>query len=88
MYKPWVNAEEYIKAEEQKRLYSYPNLHKEEENNFYREYLIQEITRQMNELRVNFPEVVMKMCVNSEDMMEDEHGNLYIDGLDRSFTFE
>lgn len=88
MYKPWVNAEEYIKAEEQKRLYSYPNLHKEEEYSFYCEYLIQEITRQMNELRVNFPEVIMKMYVNGEDMMEDEHGNLYIDGLNQSFAFE
>lgn len=90
MYKPWVNAEE-LKVEEHKRLHSYPtypSLYKEKENSFYCEYLIQEITRQMNELRVNFPEVVMKMYVNSEDTMEDEHGNLYIDGLNQSFVFE
>lgn len=87
MYKPWVNAEE-LRVEEHKKLHSYPNLHKEEENSFYCEYLIQEITRQMNELRVNFPEVVMKMYVNGEDTMEDEHGNLYIDGLNQSFVFE
>lgn len=88
MYKPWVNAEEYVKAEEQKRLYSYPNLHKEEDNIFYREVLIQEITAAMNALRENYPEVVMKMYVNGEDTMEDEHGNLYIDGLNQSFVFE
>lgn len=88
MYKPWVNAKEYMKAEEQKRLYSYPNLHKEEDDIFYREILIQEITAAMNALRENYPEVVMKMYVNGEDTMEDEHGNLYIDGLNQSFVFE
>lgn len=88
MYKPWVNAKEYMKAEEQKRLYSYPNLHEEEDNIFYREILIQEITAAMNALRENYPEVVMKMYVNGEDTMEDEHGNLYIDGLNQSFVFE
>ena len=88
MYKPWVNAKEYMKAEEQKRLYSYPNLHKEEDDIFYREVLIQEITAAMNALRENYPEVVMKMYVNGEDTMEDEHGNLYIDGLNQSFVFE
>ena len=54
----------------------------------YRDYLIQEITRCMNELRENCPEVVMKIYVNSEDTMEDEHGNFYIDGLNQSFVFE
>lgn len=88
MYKPWVNAKEYMKAEEQKRLYSYPNLHQEEDDIFYREVLIQEITAAMNALRENYPEVVMKMYVNGEDTMEDEHGNLYIDGLNQSFVFE
>ena len=88
MYKPWINAEEFMKAEEQKRLYSYPNLHKEEDDIFYREILIQEITAAMNALRENYPEVVMKMYVNGEDTMEDEHGNLYIDGLNQSFVFE
>lgn len=88
MYKPWVNAKEYMKAEEQKRLYSYPNLHEEEDNIFYREILIQEITAAMNALRENYPEVVMKMYVNGEDTMEDEHGNLYIDGLNQSFVFK
>lgn len=88
MYKPWVNAKEYMKAEEQKRLYSYPNLHKEEDDIFYREVLIQEITAAMNALRENYPEVVMKMYVNGEDTMEDEHGNLYIDGLNQSFVFK
>lgn len=88
MYKPWVNAEEYMKAEKQKKLYSYPNLHKEEDDIFYREILIQEITAAMNALRENYPEVVMKMYVNGEDTMEDEHGNLYIDGLNQSFVFE
>ena len=88
MYKPWVNAKEYMKAEEQKRLYYYPNLHKEEDDIFYREVLIQEITAAMNALRENYPEVVMKMYVNGEDTMEDEHGNLYIDGLNQSFVFE
>ena len=87
MYKPWVNAEE-LKVEEHKELYSYPNLHKEEDNIFYREILIQEITAAMNALRENYPEVVMKMYVNGEDTMEDEHGNLYIDGLNQSFVFE
>ena len=88
MYKPWVNAKEYMKAEEQKRFYSYPNLHKEEDDIFYREVLIQEITAAMNALRENYPEVVMKIYVNGEDTMEDEHGNLYIDGLNQSFVFE
>ena len=42
----------------------------------------------MNALRENYPEVVMKMYVNGEDTMEDEHGNLYIDGLNQYFVFE
>lgn len=54
----------------------------------YRDYLIQEITRCMNELRENYPEVVMKIYINGEDTMEDEHGNLYIDGLNQFFVFE
>lgn len=87
MYKPWVNTEE-LKVEEHKRLYSYLNLHEEEDNIFYREILIQEITAAMNTLRENYPEVVMKMYINGEDTMEDEHGNLYIDGLNQSFVFE
>ena len=58
-----------------------------EEKINYRDYLINEITTAMNTLRENYPEVEMKMFVNDEDTMEDEHGNLYIDALDHSFTF-
>ena len=59
-----------------------------EEKIDYRDYLINEITTAMNTLRENYPEVVMKMYVNGEDMIEDERGNLYIDGLNQSFVFE
>lgn len=59
-----------------------------EYENFYRDYLIQELTRYMETLRETFPEVVMKMYVNGEDTMEDEHGNIYIDALNHSFIFE
>ena len=59
-----------------------------EEKIDYRDYLINEITTAMNTLRENYPEVVMKMYVNGEDMIEDERGNFYIDGLNQSFVFE
>lgn len=84
MYKPWVNVEEYKQAEEYKRSFS----QRSEDDIFYREILIQDITVAMNTLRKKYPEVVMKMYVNGEDTMEDEHGNLYIDGLNQSFVFE
>ena len=58
-----------------------------EDREFFKYYLIQEITRHMEVLREEFPEVEMKMFVNGEDTMEDEHGNLYIDALNQSFTF-
>jgi len=79
MYKPWVNAEEYLKAEEQKRF-------KEEEIN-HRDYLIQEIITAMNTLRKNYPEVEMRIYFSSNQTMEDICGT-FIDGLDCSFSFE
>ena len=53
----------------------------------YRDYLIQEITNCMHELRENYPEVEMRIYFSSNQTMEDICGT-FIDGLDCSFSFE
>ena len=58
-----------------------------EDREFFKHYLIQEITRHMEALREEFPEVEMKMFVASYEVQEDMEGNPYIDALDHSFTF-
>ena len=60
-----------------------------EDREFFKHYLIQEITRHMEALREEFPEVEMKMYVASYEVQEDMEGNSYIDALalDRPFTF-
>lgn len=83
MYKPWVNAEEYMQAEEYKRSFSQRN----EDDIYYREILIQEIVSAMNTLREKYPEVEMKMFVSSCDVQEDMNGYPYIDALDHTFVF-
>ena len=59
-----------------------------EDKEFYKFYLIQEITRHMDILRESFPEVEMRLCCfDSGDIKEDENGDSYIDVLDSYFTF-
>ena len=58
-----------------------------EDREFFKHYLIQEITRHMEALREEFPEVEMKMFVASHEVQEDMEGNPYIDALNYSFTF-
>ena len=86
MYKPWANAEE-LKAEEHKKLHSYSNLYKEKENDFYRDYLIQEITRCMHELNENYPNTIMKVYTEGIPTSWDGDCNEYIDVFDCNFSF-
>lgn len=87
MYKPYVNAEE-LKVEEHKKLHSYSNLYKEKENDFYRDYLIQEITRCMHELNENYPNTIMKVYTEGIPTSWDGDCNEYIDVFDCNFSFE
>ena len=81
MFNPWFREEEEILKRGRTIRDSY------ESGEFYRDYLITEITRLMNELREEDPDIIMKVYVSHGDIQEDIFGNSFVDALDCSFGF-